>query len=127
MAKLFKMLKAQPAKAPIGDPQELQVKFKYWRKRTLIASMVGYAIFYFVRKNFSMAMPYFNQELGYSKTDLGMILFSFSIIYGLGKFVNGAFADRANPRFFMAIGLLGSAIVNIFFGLSSSLLFFGVF
>jgi len=127
MAKLFDMLKAQPAKAPIGDPQELQAKFKYWRKRTLIASMVGYAIFYFVRKNFSMAMPYFNQELGYSKTDLGMILFSFSIIYGLGKFVNGAFADRANPRFFMAIGLLGSAIVNIFFGLSSSLLFFGIF
>ena len=31
--------------------------FKYWQWRTIIGSMVVYAIYYFVRKNFSIAMP----------------------------------------------------------------------
>ena len=31
--------------------------FKYWQWRTIIVSMVVYAIYYFVRKNFSIAMP----------------------------------------------------------------------
>lgn len=89
--------------------------------------LVGYAIFYFCRKNFSMAMPSFLSDLGYTKTDLGIILTLFSIVYGFAKFFNGILADRANPRYFMAIGLFFSALVNIFFGLSSSLFAFGVF
>lgn len=31
--------------------------FKYWQWRTIFATMIGYAIFYFVRKNFSFAIP----------------------------------------------------------------------
>ena len=33
---------------------EVAKKFKYWQTRTIIASMIGYALFYFVRKNLSM-------------------------------------------------------------------------
>jgi len=51
----------------------------------------------------------------------------FSIIYGVGKFIFGMVADRANPRAFMAFGLFASAIVSIFFGLSSSLLTLSIF
>ena len=32
-------------------------KYNYWQWRTLIILMVGYALFYFVRKNFSIAVP----------------------------------------------------------------------
>ena len=28
-------------------------RFKYWQTRTIVATMIGYALFYFVRKNFS--------------------------------------------------------------------------
>lgn len=31
--------------------------FKYWQWRVIICSMIGYSMFYFVRKNFSFAMP----------------------------------------------------------------------
>ena len=31
--------------------------FKYWQWRVIICSMIGYALFYFVRKNFAFAMP----------------------------------------------------------------------
>ncbi|MBI4212125.1 MAG: MFS transporter [Deltaproteobacteria bacterium] len=101
--------------------------YRYWRWRIMSSMMLGYAAFYFVRKNFSMAMPSFLDELGYTKTDLGLMLSLFSLVYGLGKFFFGMLADRANPRYFMAIGLFASAIMNIFFGLSSSLIFLGLF
>ena len=39
-------------------------RFKYWQTRTIIATMVGYALFYFVRKNFSLAMPGLEADLG---------------------------------------------------------------
>ena len=49
-------------------------KFKYWQTRTIIASMVGYALFYFVRKNLSIAMPAMQADLGITKTELGIFL-----------------------------------------------------
>ena len=37
--------------------QATSQRFKYWQTRTIIATMIGYALFYFVRKNLSIAMP----------------------------------------------------------------------
>jgi len=55
-------------------------------------------------------------ELGTSKARLGMIESASHIAYGVGKFVNGVLADRTNPRSFMALGLLLTALTNILFG-----------
>ena len=49
-------------------------RFKYWQTRTIVATMIGYALFYFVRKNFSLAMPGLEADLGISKTSLGIFL-----------------------------------------------------
>ena len=124
---ILSALKAQPAIPQIQDPQERNKQYKYWRIRTMYGMMIGYAIYYFCRKNFSIAMPAMLQDLSLTKTDLGWVLTGFSIVYGVSKFVSGIMADRANPRYFMAIGLLLSAVMNIFFGLSHSLLFLGLF
>jgi phosphoglycerate transporter family protein len=105
-----------------GDPAPV---WRYWQLRTMGAMIVGYALYYFVRKNLSMAMPALESDLGLTKTDLGLILTLFSVIYGVGKLVNGMIADRANARYFMAIGLLGAAVVNVFFGFGASLAWFG--
>ncbi len=125
--KIFSALAAQPHATPITDPEEIKRTYRKWRIRTMYSMMTGYAIFYFCRKNFSMAMPSFLNDLGYTKTDLGLVLTLFSVVYGFAKFINGVLADRGNPRYFMAIGLFMSALVNVFFGLSSSLVMFGVF
>ena len=37
--------------------QSIEKKYNYWQWRTLIILMIGYALFYFVRKNLSIAMP----------------------------------------------------------------------
>jgi phosphoglycerate transporter family protein len=127
MANPFKFLAVAPHAKPIKDERKVKRLYKYWRWQNMTSMVIGYAIYYFVRKNFSMAMPAFLSELGYTKTDLGIILSLFSIVYGVGKFANGIVADRANARYMLAIGLLASAVVNILFGLSSGLIAFGIF
>ena len=52
-----------------GMTPEVAKKFKYWQTRTIIASMIGYALFYFVRKNLSIAMPAMQEDLGITKGD----------------------------------------------------------
>lgn len=91
-------------------------RFKYWQARTIVATMIGYALFYFVRKNFSLAMPGMEADLGISKTSLGIFLTLNGVVYGLSRFVNGILADRMNARWFMAIGLGLCALANFAFG-----------
>ena len=92
-------------------------KYNYWQWRTLLILMIGYALFYFVRKNFSIAMPALEAELGITKTKLGLFLTLNGVIYGVSRLVNGFLSDRiANKKGLMALGLLLSAIVNILIG-----------
>ena len=43
-------------------------EFRYWQRRILISAIIGYALFYFVRKNLSVAMPVMEKELGITKS-----------------------------------------------------------
>ncbi len=98
--------------------RQVEKKYSYWQWRTLIVLMVGYALFYFVRKNFSIAMPALEAELGLTKVQLGIFLTLNGIIYGISRFVNGFIADVFSRKAMMAGGLLLSAAVNILIGLS---------
>ena len=100
---------------------DLTIKKRYnlWQWRTLIILMIGYALFYFVRKNFSIAMPALKSELGLDETQLGIFLTLNGIIYGISRFINGFISDRAkSKKLIMGMGLLLSAIVNVLIGLS---------
>jgi phosphoglycerate transporter family protein len=110
-----------------NTPTNLTVnqRYKYWRLRILYSMIFGYAAFYLVRQNFSMALPVLSAEYGYSKTQLGGILTIWSVIYGVGKFVNGYFSDRSNARYFMSIGLLGAALTSCLMGFGTSIYYFG--
>lgn len=105
---------------------EVAKRFKYWQTRTIIASMIGYALFYFVRKNLSIAMPAMQEDLGITKGDLGLFLTLHGLLYGVSKFANGFIGDRVNARYFMVTGLVLSAVCNILFGFSSAVLVFGI-
>jgi OPA family glycerol-3-phosphate transporter-like MFS transporter/OPA family sugar phosphate sensor protein UhpC-like MFS transporter len=125
---LLAALKAQPDTAPLPlGPADVDRQYRYWRFRILSASLVGYAIFYFVRTNISVALPTMGKDLGYTKAQLGIVLTVGGVVYGVSKFVNGFLGDRANPRYFMAIGLLLCAAMNVLFGLSSALVFLAAF
>ena len=96
--------------------QEQKKRFQYWQWRTIIGTMIGYSIFYLVRKNFSFAIPGLTAEYGITKATFGAILAIASFIYGVSKLVNGFLADRLNGRWHLVTGLSVSAFVNILFG-----------
>ena len=101
--------------------KKTKLSFGYWQWQTIIVAMVGYALFYFVRKNFSIAMPGLTAEFGISKVELGLFLTLHGlIIYGLSRFVNGIIADRGSARIVASVGLMLCAIANIFFGFSDT-------
>ena len=97
-------------------------KFQYWQYRTIIATMLGYALFYFVRKNFSFAIPGLAAEYGISNTSFGIIMTVVGLIYGLSRFLNGLLADRMNGRWHMSIGLLLCVAASFAFGFSPAIL-----
>jgi OPA family glycerol-3-phosphate transporter-like MFS transporter/OPA family sugar phosphate sensor protein UhpC-like MFS transporter len=82
-------------------------------------------MFYFVRKNLGIAMPFMGKDLGITKESLGLFLTLHGVIYGISKFTNGFLADRANACIFMSTALFASALLNIWFGLSSAVVIFG--
>ncbi len=101
--------------------KQIPKTFKYWQTRTIIATMIGYAIFYFVRKNFSFAIPGLTAEYGITKTSFGIIMTLVTIVYGVSRFLNGVLADRVNARYHMSIGLFLCAVANFAFGWGADL------
>lgn len=98
--------------------------FHYWQTRTIIATMIGYALFYFVRKNLSFAIPGLQAEYGISKLSFGIVFTVVGLVYGLSRFLNGFFADRLNARYYMAIGLGLCSIAAFFSGFGTDISYF---
>ena len=86
--------------------------------------MVVYAIYYFVRKNFSIAMPGLTAEYGITNTSFGIIIALGSLIYGLSRFINGFIVERVSTKLFMTIGLFLCALANFCFGFGVDLSYY---
>ena len=95
--------------------------FQYWQWRVILSTMVGYSVYYFVRKNFSFAMPALGDEYGISNTSFGIILTLVGLIYGVSKFVNGVLSDRTNARWHLSFGLAICVVLNVAFGWSDKI------
>ena len=101
---------------------QTQKRFKIWQWRTIFTTMIGYALFYFVRKNFSFAMPGLAAEYGISNTSFGVLMTIVGLVYGFSRYFNGILADRMNARFHMSVGLFACAVVSMAFGFAPMLL-----
>ncbi|MBN2024595.1 MAG: MFS transporter [Pirellulales bacterium] len=105
---------------------EVFAAYRYWRFRILYASIAGYAMYYIVRTNLSMALPGMEADLGVTKLTLGLFLTLHGVLYGVSKFLNGVWGDRADPRIFMSIGLWFCSLASLLFGMTSTAVVFGV-
>jgi OPA family glycerol-3-phosphate transporter-like MFS transporter/OPA family sugar phosphate sensor protein UhpC-like MFS transporter len=124
---IIAIFKADPARpAAVTGAEEIRVQFRRWQRRVLFLTIAGYAMFYFVRKNLSVAMPTMARELHFNNATLGTFLSLHGLLYGLSKFLNGFVGDRANARKLMVAGLVGSAAINVWFGFSSTAVAFGI-
>lgn len=99
---------------------EVQKRYPRLRWQILESTFIGYAAFYLVRNNLPVVSKEMGQALSYSKDQIGDMLALSVFTYGLGRFVMGSLSDRSNPRCFMPLGLLLTAICNFAFaGVSS--------
>lgn len=90
--------------------------YTWLRWQVFIGIFIGYAGYYLVRKNFSLAMPHLVEQ-GFSRGDLGVALSGVAVAYGLAKFLMGNISDRSNPRLFLPLGLALSAGIMFLMGL----------
>jgi len=103
----------QPAGQPLAG--ENAVVWMLW---------LTYGAFYFCRQNLSVAVkgmesPVAAGGLALSAAEIGWILASLKIAYGLGQLLNGQLSERIPPRVMLAIGMFGSASLNVLFGAST--------
>ncbi len=98
------------------------------RQRVIWTLWLTYGAFYFCRQNLSVAAlglqePIQDGGLALSKFEVGWILASLKIAYGLGQLLNGQLSERLSPRVMLAIGMFGSAALNVLFGIGASFYF----
>lgn len=123
---LMNFMRPAPFQKEITDKSAIDRAYRYWRIRIFYSIYVGYVFFYFTRKSFTFVMPEMVKDLNLSYSQLGILSTILYITYGFSKFVSGILSDRSNPRYFMAIGLIITGILNVFFGMSSSLFWLAV-
>ena len=104
---------APPAARPAQTGPEADAKYKKLRWHVFIGMCIGYAGFYLVRKNFSMAIPML-APFGFEKGELGIVLSMNAIAYGFSKFVMASISDRSNAQRFLPLGLVCTAISMLF-------------
>lgn len=111
--------KEPPKIDEIQDKQKVDSMYKHWRWRIFYSSFIAYVVFHLCRKNIAVALPSMGKALNLSNTELGLLGSTLYVTYGIGKFINGVIADKANVRAFLPTALILSAICNFCFVLSA--------
>lgn len=127
MSALWNIFRPVTQAKEIENEDQIKKDYRYWRIRIFYTMYIGYVFYYFTRKSFTFVMPFLMDDLGFDESQLGFLGTVLAISYGISKFTSSILSDKSNPRYFMSIGLILTGIMNIAFGLSSSLLFFAIF
>lgn len=87
-----------------------------------------YGVFYFCRTNISAAIPGMKESvvdggLGLTATECAYFLGATKIAYAAGQLINGQLSEQFSPRKMLAIGMFGTAALNVVFGFTTALFF----
>jgi sugar phosphate permease len=81
---------------------------------------ISYATYYFGKVNLSLVIPVLLATYGdLSMYNVGMVASGFLIAYAAGQFLHGQISEKFNPFTYVAVGLIGSAIMNTILGFSA--------
>ena len=122
LEKLIQFFK-EPAVQPVTmSDEEVKRTYSKFRWRIFYSSFIAYVVFHLCRKNIAVALPAMGADLHLSNTELGILGSTLYVTYGIGKFINGILADKANVRTFLPTALILSAICNLCFVLSATII-----
>ena len=106
-----------PQPKPLLPQEKIDKTYKSMRLRVFLGAFLGYAAYYLVRKNLSLAAPGMIDEGIIDKAGVGIAMSAVSIAYAFSKFIMGSISDRSDARKFLVVGLILSALTMIGVGL----------
>jgi sugar phosphate permease len=98
--------------------------FEGWRRATFLALLVGYMGYYLCRQNLSVALTPMEAAGILDKRGYGLITSTGTLFYAIGKLATGGLADSRGGRAMFLLGLWGSVVASVFFGVSTGAIFF---
>jgi OPA family glycerol-3-phosphate transporter-like MFS transporter len=113
----MKNLLHPPAHKPLIDERKIDKTYKQMRWKVFLGAFIGYAAYYLVRKNLSLAAPGMIEEGLLDKASVGIAGSAISIAYAFSKFIMGSISDRSDARKFLVVGLILSSLLMIGVGL----------
>ncbi len=107
-----------PQAKPLLPADKIDREYRRMRLKVFLGAFIGYAAYYLVRKNMSLALPGMIEPveqggLGYDKAQLGIAMSAISIAYAFSKFLMGSLSDRSDARKFLVVGLILSSLLMI--------------
>ncbi len=105
-----------PQPKPLLPAEKIDKFYKSMRFKVFMGSFLGYAAYYLVRKNLSMASYDMIAEGLIGKQGIGIAASAVSIAYAFSKFIMGTLSDRSDARKFLTIGLIIASLVMMSVG-----------
>ncbi len=99
------------------EPGRVDSEYKKMRLKVFLGAFFGYAAYYLVRKNLSLAAPGMIADGLLDKASVGIAGSAISIAYAFSKFIMGSISDRSDARKFLVVGLILSSLLMITTGL----------
>lgn len=96
--------------------EKIDKVFKSMRFRVFSGAFLGYAAYYLVRKNLSLASADMIAEGLIDKQGVGIAASAVSIAYAFSKFIMGTLSDRSDARKFLSVGLVIASLVMMSVG-----------
>ncbi|WZL73921.1 MFS transporter [Clostridiaceae bacterium 35-E11] len=105
----------------LGYTEQEAKKFKKYAWMALLGFSILYAFLYNGRLNMGLALPMMMEEMGWTKSQAGLLSSVLFWTYGLGHLVNGRLGEIFGPKKIILVGLLLSAGANLVISFQSSI------
>ena len=105
-----------PAPKPRLAADKIDGEYRRMRLKVFLGAFFGYAAYYLVRKNLSLAAPDMIRDGLLDKETAGFAMAGIPIAYAFSKFLMGSLSDRSDARKFLVVGLIIAATVMMSVG-----------
>lgn len=102
----------------LGRPDH-SAEFRSRRTQNWLVLGMTYAAMYMARYNFPLANKALSDAYGWDKAQVGAIISTATLVYGISALFNGPIADRFGGRRAMLVGAAGAFVFNVLFGLGA--------
>ena len=106
-----------PAPRPRIAADKIDGEYRRMRLKVFLGAFFGYAAYYLVRKNLSLAAPGMIEDGLLDKETAGFAMAGIPIAYAFSKFIMGSLSDHSDARKFLVIGLIIASSVMAAVGL----------